>query len=224
MFCKYCGKPIDETTMRCRICGRPVGTLEGGNGFWDLTGEKPAQPAAVDETALQELREQVESLRAEVQELRVRPAAKKHGAGVLAALLALLALAVGVFALFQLRGLAGSLEELKTGGSGQTGTGSTTTAADIATAESGVSVTTAQYAWWGKVAMVRLVVRKTAAVSSGTTSLCTLAAGKRPKYNTGAVCLTSGLIAQVLSSGRVQVTGSISAGASLTILSTYVLA
>ena len=110
------------------------------------------------------------------------------------------------------------------GGSGQTGTGSTTTAADIATAESGVSVTTAQYAWWGKVAMVRLVVRKTAAVSSGTTSLCTLAAGKRPKFNTGAVCLTSGLIAQVLSSGRVQVTGSISAGASLTILSTYVLA
>ena len=121
MFCKYCGKPIDETTMRCRICGRPVGTLEGGNGFWDLTGEKPAQPAAGDETALQELREQVESLRAEVQELRARPAAKKHGAGVLAALLALLALAVGVFALFQLRGLAGSLEELKTGGSGQTG-------------------------------------------------------------------------------------------------------
>ena len=101
MFCKYCGKPIDETTMRCRICGRPVGTLEGGNGFWDLTGEKPAQPSAGDDTALRELREQVESLREELQQLQARPAAKKHSAGVLAALLALLALAVGVFALFQ---------------------------------------------------------------------------------------------------------------------------
>lgn len=120
MFCKYCGKPIDETTMRCRICGRPVGTLEGGNGFWDLTGEKPAQPSAGDDTALRELREQVESLREELQQLQARPAAKKHSAGVLAALLALLALAVGVFALFQLRGLAGSLEELKTGSSGKT--------------------------------------------------------------------------------------------------------
>ena len=46
MFCKYCGKPVDETTMRCKICGRPVGQLEGGNGFWDLTGEKLLMPAA----------------------------------------------------------------------------------------------------------------------------------------------------------------------------------
>ena len=67
-------------------------------------------------------------------------------------------------------------------------------------------------------------LEKTAAVVSGTTALCTLVSGKRPKYNTGAVCLTSGLTAQVLSSGRVQVTGAISANTSLTILSTYVLA
>ena len=105
--------------MRCRICGRPVGVLEGGNGFWDLTGEKPAETPAADDGALRQLREQVEGLRAEVAELQARPAAKKHSAAVLAALLALLALAVGVFALFQLRGLAGSLEELKTGRSAQ---------------------------------------------------------------------------------------------------------
>ena len=47
MFCKYCGKAIDEGTMRCRICGRPVGPLEGGNGFWDLKEERKAPvPAA----------------------------------------------------------------------------------------------------------------------------------------------------------------------------------
>ena len=50
MFCKYCGKPIDEGTMRCRICGRPVGPLEGGNGFWDLTGEKKEAAPEIIET------------------------------------------------------------------------------------------------------------------------------------------------------------------------------
>lgn len=49
MFCKYCGKAIDEGTMRCRICGRPVGPLEGGNGFWDLKGERRSEAPAPQE-------------------------------------------------------------------------------------------------------------------------------------------------------------------------------
>ena len=49
MFCKYCGKPIDEGTMRCRICGRPVGPLEGGNGFWDLLEGKKEEPEKTEE-------------------------------------------------------------------------------------------------------------------------------------------------------------------------------
>lgn len=109
------------------------------------------------------------------------------------------------------------------GGTGMTGTGSTTTIADIATAESGCEITTAQYAWWGKVAMIRLMVKKTAAVSSGTTTLCTLASGKRPKYNASGEWAWN-KTAQVLTSGKVQVNGAITAGASLTILSTYILA
>ena len=109
------------------------------------------------------------------------------------------------------------------GGSGVTGVGSTATVDEIATAESGVSITTAQYAWWGKVAMIRLVVKKTAAVSSGTTTLCTVVSGKRPKYNAAGVWAWN-KTAQVLSSGKVQVNGAITAGASLTILATYVLA
>ena len=109
------------------------------------------------------------------------------------------------------------------GGTGQTATGATTTIADIATAESGCEITTAQYAWWGKVAMIRLVVKKTAAVSSGTTTLCTLASGKRPKYNACGEWAWN-KTAQVLTSGKVQVNGAITAGASLTILSTYILA
>lgn len=43
MFCKFCGKQIDRKTMQCVGCGKPVGPLEGGVGFWDLVGEKPSK-------------------------------------------------------------------------------------------------------------------------------------------------------------------------------------
>ena len=49
MYCKYCGKAVDLTTMRCVSCGREVGPLSGGTGFWDLleppAGLDPAQAA-----------------------------------------------------------------------------------------------------------------------------------------------------------------------------------
>lgn len=109
MFCKYCGKPVDETTMRCRVCGRPVGPLEGGNGFWDLAEEKP-EPAApqptVDEAEIQELREQLRKLqeRQERQEKREAKPPRRRGsaAGAVAIVLALLALAAAVFGLYRL--------------------------------------------------------------------------------------------------------------------------
>ena len=122
MFCKYCGKPIDEGTMRCRICGRPVGPLEGGNGFWDLTDEKkeavpesepaPARtdPAVTEE--LKSLREEVEKLR---REKKMHPAGKRALPAVMAALFALLALALCAFVLFQLRTVDGRMQALERG-------------------------------------------------------------------------------------------------------------
>ena len=109
------------------------------------------------------------------------------------------------------------------GGSGQTGTKASSTVSDIATAASGCEITAAQYASWGKVAMVLLTVKKTAAVSSGTTTLCTLVSGKRPRYNASAQWRWD-KGAQITSGGAVQVNGAITAGASITVLSTYVLA
>lgn len=112
---------------------------------------------------------------------------------------------------------------LDRGGTGQAATGTTNTIAEIAAAESGVTITSAYYAWWGKVAMVRLVVTKKTAVSSGTTTLCTLVSGKRPRYTAMAEwAWNSG--GQILPGGSVQVNGAIAANASLTILSTYILA
>ena len=117
---------------------------------------------------------------------------------------------------------------LTRGGSGQTGTGGIATAADIATAETGVTISTAQYAYWGKVAMLRLAVRRSSAVSSGTTTICTLKTGKRPKYNAMATCTspnTSIQYAEILSTGQVQIKGAISANnTTYTIESTFVLA
>ena len=109
------------------------------------------------------------------------------------------------------------------GGSGRGSTGATTAIADIATAADDCEITTAQYAWWGKAAMVRLVIKKTTAVSSGNTTLCTLASGKRPKYIASAVWGWN-KTAQITTGGAVQVNGAISAGASITIMATYILA
>lgn len=46
MFCKYCGETIDKKTMKCSACGKSVGPLAGGVGFWDLASQSaPAVPA-----------------------------------------------------------------------------------------------------------------------------------------------------------------------------------
>ena len=121
--------------------------------------------------------------------------------------------------------MPGPVLAMSLGGSGMTGTGATATIADIATAATDCSITTAQYAYWGKVAMVRLQIKKTTAVTSAstTTNLCTMASGKRPKYNASAQWLWNNG-ASMSTGGVVQVTGAISAGATLTIVSTYVLA
>ena len=112
---------------------------------------------------------------------------------------------------------------LARGGTGQTATGATTTVSEIAAAASGCEITSAQYAYWGKLAMVRLVVRKSAAVSSGTTTLCTMVSGKRPKHTAMGQWGWTGC-AIINASGTVQVNGAIAANTSYAIMSTYILA
>ena len=109
------------------------------------------------------------------------------------------------------------------GGTGQAGTSASTVVANVAAAASGCSITTAQYAYWGKVAMLRLVVKKTAAVSSGTTTLATIVEGRRPRYYASAQ-RGWGEGARITPAGEVQVNGAIAAGESITVLATYVLA
>ena len=100
----------------------------------------------------------------------------------------------------------------------------TATTANIATAASGCEITTAQYEEWGMVAQLRLVITKTEA-STGTVTVATVASGKRPKMNSPATPgYASNLTSLIAANGAVQVNGPISAGQSLTILATYMLA
>ena len=109
------------------------------------------------------------------------------------------------------------------GGTGQTATGATTTIADIVTAGTSVTITAAQYAYWGKVAMARIVFTRSAAVASGNTVVCTLASGKRPKYYATVGWLYN-KVGVLSTNGQITVNGAITANTSYTLLATYILA
>lgn len=44
MFCTNCGKKISASSTRCPVCGAERERLEGGNSFWDMTGNAAASP------------------------------------------------------------------------------------------------------------------------------------------------------------------------------------
>lgn len=48
MYCKFCGNPIDRASLKCTACGKPVGSLSGGNSFRDVlegkTGDGSMMP------------------------------------------------------------------------------------------------------------------------------------------------------------------------------------
>lgn len=109
MYCKYCGKRIDTGTMRCRACGRPVGPLEGGSGFWELMDKAPEAAASPEtEQQLRELQEQVDTLRKEIAK---RPSPLRGAGAVLAGLLALLAIGLGGYLYLRVEGLNRQVQE-----------------------------------------------------------------------------------------------------------------
>ena len=40
MFCKWCGKKIENIGSPCPSCGKNQDPLENGNGFWDLCSKE----------------------------------------------------------------------------------------------------------------------------------------------------------------------------------------
>ena len=112
---------------------------------------------------------------------------------------------------------------IERGGSGNNKTYSTTTISNVCTAASGWSVVQAQYASWGKVAMVHLAIKKNSSASSGTQTICTLVSGKRPKLVASGDC-GYGNNCAIGTGGGVVINQSVAADTTLQIRSTYILA
>ena len=110
------------------------------------------------------------------------------------------------------------------GGTGQTGVEKTTDIAAAMSAASGVTITTAQVATWGKVMQV-LITAKATAAKSGTWTVGTMTAGHRPELVTFG---TSNLAAieqcRMGTDGAVSVAGTLAANASVSLTFTYLLA
>ena len=116
------------------------------------------------------------------------------------------------------------------GGSGQTGTTSVSTVGNIITttgASSGISLVSAEYAQWGKVAQVYITFKKSSAVSSGTIHIGTIVSGKRPKIDSFAQLGWSGATAvkgRITTGGDCQFNGAIEANTNISFKATYILA
>lgn len=109
------------------------------------------------------------------------------------------------------------------GGTGNTGTYTTTTVTDICAASSGFTISAAQYAQWGKIAMFWFRASVTTAVTSNVwTPVATFNSGKRPA-GTVLVQELNKKLAVVYSSGEISVWGTLSSGASLEFSATYIL-
>lgn len=72
---------------------------------------------------------------------------------------------------------------ITSGGSGQTGTVTETTISDIITAGTGITISAANFARWGKVAMLQLAFKKSTATATGASiTIGTVKNGYRPIY------------------------------------------
>lgn len=110
------------------------------------------------------------------------------------------------------------------GGTGQTGVEKSTDIAAAMSAASGVTISAAQVATWGKVMQV-LITAKATAAKSGTWTVGTMTAGHRPELVTFG---TSNLAAieqcRMGTDGAVSVAGTLAANASVSLSFTYLLA
>lgn len=100
----------------------------------------------------------------------------------------------------------------------------TNTIANVVTPASGCTISSVQYAQYGKIAMLNLILQKNTAVSSGSTVVATIVSGKRPAIRAIAEVLNNSIYAaSVGTNGEVLLSGAITAGSNLQILATYVL-
>ena len=119
-------------------------------------------------------------------------------------------------------GVTGTLP-IANGGTGETQVRATTST-DVVTASSGWSVSSVQYAWWGKVATMKITFKKnsTAITTATTVTFGTLAEGYRPRYDSPGIIGWGGNVI-VESGGAIKNNGTFNANTEYTVYSTFVL-
>lgn len=110
------------------------------------------------------------------------------------------------------------------GGSGQTGLISVNVTTSVLTPASGITVTGIGYRQWGKVAMLRVALKSSSAIS-GVTLVATLVSGKRPPIECAAMVLDGNFsYGRIQLDGGLYVAGTAAADTVIVIESTYILA
>ena len=109
-------------------------------------------------------------------------------------------------------------------------TSTTSTESDIISEASGASITSPQYAQWGKVAMLKFTVSRDTATSTTAVAVGTLKTGKRPAIDTNIISSTGRVFGTIsASNGQVSIrtpqgASDLPANTSVTIRATYILA
>lgn len=109
------------------------------------------------------------------------------------------------------------------GGTGNTGIVVVDTIANIISAASGFTITQAAFCAWGKIAMIYVRAKATAATSSGWHTVGTVVSGKRPAVMLHASELNFGASSFYIT-GEIQVYGAMTADKNLYLSATYLLA
>ena len=117
----------------------------------------------------------------------------------------------------------GSPVAINMGGTGQTAIETVSTISSIISADSNWTITACYIYKWGKMVMFRCLAKPTNAVSGSGNVVGTIKSAYRPAVQAMAVYgYNSGC--RIMTNGEVQMSGSVSAGTSITISSTYLLA
>lgn len=109
------------------------------------------------------------------------------------------------------------------GGTGQSGVSAESVIANIASAGSSCSITSATFHQWGKVAQLYIAIKVSAAKSSGDV-LATLVTGKRPVQTTPLMNTANiNQFCAAYSNGQIQAKSSLTSGTTVYVVGTYVI-
>lgn len=115
------------------------------------------------------------------------------------------------------------------GGTGQTQANAISTVSDVCTAASGITISTAYYAYWGRIALVHFSVKSSNQISANTwTTLLTINSGKRPIYEIAGClhtpCITANTRLRGTGAVDIKSATNIAANTTIVITGTYLIA